>query len=185
MNPNQIHRMGSASGLAALVFLGLVVGSAFGPEEAAGQAVVRPERQLQVGVGAIPGLGLQTGYIIPRSFYTLEGVAYLYASPQFAGGEADMQLSIGLGGSFRPLGLVRLVGNTGYTGYDIDLGLRIGPGLTFAIGQEETLADKNKRFNLLFELFARLVTEINSGRTLFLEVGGHRPVIRAGLWIDF
>ncbi len=135
----------------------------------------------QVGVGGVPGLGGQFGYISLRNFYTVEGVLYASGTPPFLGGEGTITLSTGLGGAVRILGAARVIGNVGYTGYDIDFGLRGGPGLSFRI--DETRASKNRRFTLFVEPFFRFTSTFRRGRVFFLEAGFHPPLLRAGLWL--
>lgn len=166
----------SASLLALAVFATLL------PPSAAAQ---ESDAHLQIGAGAMPGVGLQTGYVSARGFYAVDGLLIIHATPRFAGGENNVQVAAAFGAALRPLGIVRTIGNTGYTPYDIDLGLRLGPGLTF-YGGDETLADKNKRFSLVFEPYVRVTTDILLGgapRTFYLEAGVQRPYVRAGIWL--
>jgi hypothetical protein len=144
-------------------------------QDAAGQA----DPRIQAGIAVVPGIGVQTGYVSLRNFYTAEGLLYLDASPQFAGGEATLQVSLGLGGAIRPLGVVRTIGNTEYSGYDLYIGLRGGPALFFA--SEEGRKLKNQRFSLFLEPFFRLTSELGTSRTFFVELGFQRPLLRAGL----
>jgi len=78
------------------------------------------------------------------------------------------------------MGIGRTIGNADYRGWDLDVGVRIGPGLLFEF--RESRADKNRRFNLFVEPFARVVAR-PGGTTFFAELGGQRPVLRAGFWI--
>ena len=150
---------------------------------AAGQGGRLPSlRQLQVGLGAVPGIGIQAGYVAPRSFYTIEGMLYTDAVPGFSGGEGSVQVSAGIGAALRPLGILRTFGETNYP-YDLDVGLRFGPGLFFAFN--ETRVSKNQRFSLFLEPFVRFSTRLASGRMVFAEAGIQRPLLRAGLWFDF
>lgn len=165
---------------ATLLTLGLLAAA---PPRAAGQEGLA---HVQLGVGALPGMGLQTGYVSARGFYAIDGMVILHATPRFAGGENDVQIAAAFGAALRPLGVVQTIGNTGYLPYNIDLGLRLGPGLTF-FGGDETLADKNKRFSLVFEPFVRVTTDLVLGgaaRTFFLEAGIQRPYLRTGIWLD-
>lgn len=137
---------------------------------------------LQAGLAAMPGLGMQLGYVSPRSIYTLEGLLYLDAAPSFAGGEGNVQLSIAFGSAFRITGLIRTLGNAPIS-YDLDVGMRLGPGLLFT--QRETRAQKNQQFGLFLEPFFRLISAFGTRRFFFGEAGLHRPFFRAGLWIAF
>lgn len=134
-----------------------------------------------VGLGLIPGLGLEAGYVKPGSFFTVEGMLYVDGTPEFAGGQGNVQLALGLGGSVRALGVARALGGLENTPYDFDVGLRFGPGLFFATNQDR--ADKNRRFSLFLEPFLRLTTEPARRRVLYVEAGLQRPLIRGGLWL--
>lgn len=144
------------------------------------QAVTPPPRSLlQAGVAALPGLGLQVGYIGPRSIFTIEGILSTDGSPQFAGGEGSVQVSAGLGGALRPLGAARFFTDRQYN-YDFDIGLRFGPSLFFATNA--TRADKNQQFSLFLEPFLRFSSQFASGQRFYVEAGTQRPLVRAGLW---
>ncbi|ARA93952.1 hypothetical protein AWN76_012840 [Rhodothermaceae bacterium RA] len=171
-----LHRLLLMLGVAALA------GSA-APMPAAAQTPVAPIRDaslLQVGVAALPGIGLQAGYLSPRSWYTREAVLYVDSSPQFAGGEGSVQIAAGIGAAVRILAITRLFSSTLYAGNDLDFGLRFGPGLFFAI--DETPADKNQRFSLFLEPFIRYTSAFGGGRQFFAEAGVQRPFLRAGFW---
>ncbi len=140
-------------------------------------------RQLQVGLGVVPSAGLQVGYVALRSFYSQEFILTADVSPSYRGGEGNVQLSGSLGGSIRILGIERTLGNAGYRGYDLDVGVRFGPALLFAF--HETRFTKNQRFSLFLELFGRFSTTLGDGVTLFAEAGFHRPAFRVGLWFSF
>lgn len=165
--------------LVAALLLTAAVGS---PRPAAGQEALGLPRQnhLQVGLGALPGIGLQVGYLSMRGFFTAETALYVDGSPQFAGGEGSVQVAAGLGGAIRIATIVRTIGNTGEEGRELDVGLRFGPGLFFAT--EETRADKNRRFNLFLEPFFRFSSTVGAGRTFYVEIGIQRPIARAGFW---
>lgn len=137
-------------------------------------------KRLQIGAGLLPGIGLQGGYVYPRSFYTTEALVYADGSPGFAGGESNLQVSLGLGGSIRPLGIIRTIGSMADNGYDLDIGLRGGPGLFFS--STETRVEKNQRFRLFLEPFIRVTSRLRTRQTFFAELGFQRPLLRAGFW---
>ena len=149
------------------------------PRGAAGQDGTAGSRFIQSGIAVLPGLGVEAGYVRARSIATIEGMLYVDISPGFAGGEGNVQVSAGLGGALRPLGVVRTIGNANYT-YDFDIGLRFGPSLFFATNA--TRSDKNQQFRFILEPFLRFNTRLASGRILFVEAGTLSPVLRAGLW---
>lgn len=154
-----------------------------GAGPAAAQPAVAPVRNaslLQVGLGVLPGVGLEAGYLSPRSWYTREAILYVDSSPQFAGGEGSVQVSAGIGAAIRILAITRLFSNAPYIGNDLDFGLRFGPGLFFAI--DETPAEKNQRFSLFLEPFIRYTSTFTGGQQFFAEAGVQRPFLRAGFW---
>lgn len=147
--------------------------------QAAAQGIRTPH--LQVGAGVIPGVGLQAGYVGPRSFYTVEGQLYVDGTPSFAGGQGSVQVSGGLGGALRILGILRAIGTPGYTGRDFDVGLRFGPSLFFTVGESSREANP---FSLFLEPFLRATSTFNGDRIFFAELGIQRPILRAGVWFS-
>jgi hypothetical protein len=142
----------------------------------------RPRNVMQAGLALVPGFGAQVGYVQSRTIFTVEGLLYVDASPQFAGGEGTVELSSGLGAAIRPLGFPRLIGTADYP-YDFDIGLRFGPSLTFTQGA--TRAEKNQQFSLFVEPFLRFSSRLSSGRLYFVEAGTQRPLFRAGVFFTF
>lgn len=139
------------------------------------------EHQLQVGIGGIPDLGVQANYVLVRNFYTREITFYGNVAPRFLGNKRNsVQISGGLGGLVRTFAILRTIGNVDTRGWDLDVGVRFGPGLFFV--QDETRADKNQRFRPFFEPVIRGTSTMRGGRIFFIEIGTHRPVIRTGLW---
>ena len=147
------------------------------PATTKAQGSVIENQHLQIGIGIFTGIGLQAGYINPRSFYTVEGILYVDVSPQFAGGEGSFQVSGGLGGSLRVFGIMRSIGSQGYSRTDLDIGLRFGPSLYFAFG--ESSRDENP-FALCLEPFVRFTSTSGNNRMFFLEGGFNRPFLRGG-----
>lgn len=139
---------------------------------------VAPARHLQVGAGILPGIGLQGGVVIPRGFYTVEGTLYVDGSPPFAGGEGSIQISGGVGGALRILGILRALGSPGYADRDIDFGLRFGPSLFFTVG--ESSRGENP-FSLFLDPFVRVASTLGGDRIFFAELGIQRPLLRAGV----
>ena len=163
------------SGIVLMTIAGLM------PSRAAAQLSPRPPVQIiQAGFAALPGAGIVAGYVLPRGFYTVGAVVYADATPRFSGGEGSLLVSLGLGGSIRPLGVIRLIANAEDPGYDVDLGVRIGPSLFFPYGESSR---RRNPFSLFIEPFARLTTEFSGGRTGFVEAGIQRPILRGGLWL--
>lgn len=140
-----------------------------------------PRRHLQAGLGVLPGAGIQIGYVAPRNLYTLETLLYVDTTPQFAGGEGNVQSSAGVGAALRPFGFVRAAGNA-QADYDLDVGLRFGPSLFFTTNA--TRKDKNQQFRLFLEPFIRVSGTGEGSRTYYVEVGTHRPFLRGGILFD-
>jgi len=161
----------------APIFIVLVF-NGFSPARSNAQVSVIEDRHVQLGIGIIPGAGIQAGYINPRSFYTIEGILYVDASPQFAGGEGGVQISAGLGGSIRIFGFLRSIGSPGYNTTDLDVGLRFGPSLYFAYG---TSSRNENPFSFFVEPFIRFSSSFGSRRMFYLEGGFNRPLLRGGL----
>ena len=154
------------------------------PLEVRAQIGVAAQPQLQMGLGGLPGAGVQVGYVTARSFFTVESQLYVEGVlPSF--GEGNVHFSAGFGGAIRLFGLSRLLGSPAWyvDVFDVDLGLRLGPSLAFA--ENETPADRNKRFSLFLEPFLRIAPSVAEDWALFVEVGPQRPVVRIGALWDF
>jgi len=65
-------------------------------------------------------------------------------------------------------------------GVDVDLGLRLGPAVLFRF--EESDIERNKRFTLIADPFFRIVARKRA--LFFVELGVHRPALRAGALIS-
>lgn len=148
------------------------------PIETAAQLVRAPH--VMIGAGAVPGVGLEAGYVSPRSFYTVEGVLYVDGSPPFAGGQGSIQLSGGLGGAIRVLGILRVIGTPENVDRDFDVGLRFGPSLFFTVGESSRAENP---FSLFLEPFLRFSSTLGGNRFYFAELGIQRPFLRAGIWL--
>ena len=156
----------------AVATLVLVAPTALGQSRALGDDV------LMLGIGAIPGLGIQAGYVAPRTLYTREALLYVDAKP-FSGKEGSVQIAVVIGGSARIIGIAETLGAVGQRRFDLDFGLRLGPGLTFQF--EQTRSSKNQRFSLAFEPFLRFSSVLGPRRHYYVEAGVIRPLIRAGV----
>lgn len=132
----------------------------------------------QVGIGALPGIGLHGAFVQARSLYTMEGALYVDFTPRFAGGEGSLQLSGAVGGALRAFGIIRAFGSPAYAGSDLDVGFRLGPSLVFTLG--DSARDENP-FSLFLEPYARFTTALSDTRTVFVEGGLQRPILRAGI----
>lgn len=136
---------------------------------------------IQSGLGGLPGVGLQAGFVRARSFFTVEAIVYFNAPVPPGHSEGGLQISGGLGGAIRPLGIMRTIGNATYP-YDLDVGFRFGPSLYFA--NNPTKSDKNQQFSLFLEPYLRFNSRLNDKRIYFIELGTQRPIFRVGFWFN-
>lgn len=136
---------------------------------------------LTAGVAAVRGVGVQIGYVTARNFYTREITGIVDLLPLLDRARGSVQLAVTVGGAIRLLGFERTIGNAPYRGYDLDIGFRIGPGLSYA--ENESRAMRDRRFNLFLEPYLRFTMASGTRRVLYLEAGIIRPHIRLGWWI--
>lgn len=136
--------------------------------------------RLQLGLGLFPDAGVQVGFVAPRGVYTTEGVLYADATSPFSYERRRVRAAGAVGGAVRLVGVVNYFREQPLP-YHVDLGLRLGPGLRFKT--QETRAEKNQRFRLIFEPFLRFTYAFERGWTAFAEAGSARPYLRAGLWL--
>jgi len=138
---------------------------------------------IQVAVGTLGGNGLQMGIVSARTVYTREVMVLADLDP--LGRETDRRARIVLmpAISLRMFGFERLIGGAAYRGFDVDLGLRAGPGLSF--DTDETVEERNRRFELVIEPFLRLTAAQVRQLAWMLEIGSTRPALRFGVWIRY
>ncbi len=134
---------------------------------------------LQAGAATFPGVGVQAGYVSAGALHTREVTAIV--DVRAFSRDATAQVTTTIGGAVRLLGVGRTIGGVPYRGFDVDLGIRLGPALTFQLEGEDRVF-RNRRFNLFLEPFARW-TVVVKRRLLFAEVGMHSPALRLGAWI--
>ncbi len=150
---------------------------------AAQVSLQQTDGRLQLGLSALPGLGAQIGYLDATGLFTREGTLYVDGRPAFFGGEENVEVWLAGGGSIRALGVARLFTDGDFAGYDVDVGIRAGPSLTFV--RNATDADKNQQFSFNFEPFLRFVTQLRPGLTVYGEAGPQPSLLRGGLWLTF
>ena len=143
-----------------------------------GYSALAQTSQWQVGLGAWPGAGFQAGHVQAKSVYTLEVITSV--DSQLWKERTPVHLSAGVGTALRPLGILRVIGRADYT-YDLYLGVRFGPALTFL--QNATRAEKNRQFSLFMDPYIRYTASIGQ-QPFFVEIGSLRPSLRFGLWIS-
>ncbi len=132
---------------------------------------------IQAGLAGWPGAGVQFVHVQTRSIYSLE--IHSSVDTELWKERAPLYVSAGVGAALRPLGILRVIGQANYS-YDLYLGLRFGPALTFL--QKQTRAEKNRQFNLFLDPFLRYTQPLGQ-QTAFIEIGSQRPSLRIGIWI--
>lgn len=136
---------------------------------------------IQVGIGVLPGIGFQVGYVEPAVLYTREIAVYSDVVPKLLGAEGSVQAAATFGASIRVVGIFETLRSLPPQKTHLDVGLRLGPGLKFAFNN--TRVAKNQRFTLGVEPFARVSTRLSPKYHFFAEAGVLRPVVRFGAWI--
>lgn len=132
---------------------------------------------IQAGLGGWPGAGIQFVHIQARSIYSLEVLSSV--DTELWKERTPVYVSAGVGAALRPLGILRVIGQADYS-YDLYLGVRFGPALTFL--NKQTRAEKNRQFSLFLDPFLRYTRPVGQ-QTAFIEIGSQRPSLRVGLWI--
>ncbi len=166
--------LGLTWGLSLCLALGVPTASAQRTEPMGGY--------IQLGMAAVPGLGLNVGSVSARTLYTRELHLLSNIEPAFRSTEDQIKVAALIGVSFRVFGIERLIGNAGYRGFDIDIGLRAGPGLSFST--RDSKVDRNRRFVLLVDPIIR-ISRASKSAIVFAEAGGATPSLRMGVWIPW
>ena len=136
---------------------------------------------MHAGLAAVGGVGVQIGFVNAKDFVTREVTVLADLLTAVDPESGNNQVVVTIGGALRLFGFERTIGNEAYRGYDVDLGFRIGPGLSFST--RETRSEKNKRFRLFLEPYVRISVSTRLIKILFLEAGTTRPCVRLGTWI--
>lgn len=152
------------------------------PSTATGQRQEPTGTFVHAGLAAAGGVGVQFGFVNAKDFFTREVTVLADFLTALDPESGNNQVVVTIGGALRLFGFERTIGNVAYRGYDVDLGFRIGPGLSFST--RETLSEKNKRFNLFLEPYVRISVSSRMIEVLFLEAGTTRPLFRLGIWIQ-
>ncbi len=141
-----------------------------------------PQNTVLLAVGGLPGLGAMAGYVSPARTYTREAVVYGNVIIPIGEREGSAYIAAVIGGSLRLIGVGETLGFLPPKKFDIDVGVRLGPSLVFEF--EESQAEKNKRFNIAAEPFARYARKMGKRqRTFYAEAGLIRPTLRIGIWL--
>ncbi len=162
----------------AIIFLTVVALSL--PPSSVAQGRRSPDR-LQIGAGALPGVGLNVAYVDAGDVFTREATVYSHLRPRFASDDESLQVSAGIGVSLRIINSLQTMDFLEPRIWDLHLGLRFGPSLVFR--RNETLAEKNQRFSLFVDPFIRFLLTPGDRLTYFFEAGTHRASVRAGVWL--
>ena len=142
-----------------------------------GLTVFAQSSHIQTGLGGWPGAGMQLVHVQARSIYSLEVLSSV--DTELWKDRTPVYVSAGVGAALRPLGVLRVIGQADYS-YDLYLGVRFGPALTFL--RKQTRAEKNRQFSLFLDPFLRYTRPVGQ-QTAFIEIGSQRPILRIGLWI--
>lgn len=137
--------------------------------------------RIQAGLSVMGGRGLQLGVLSARTVFTREVLLLTDLEPLVRDVNRQARVVLLPGVSLRLFGFERLIGGAGYRGFDIDIGFRAGPGLTFS--GNETEADRNRRFELVLEPFLRITAAQTPRLAWVVELGSTRPAFRAGVWV--
>lgn len=168
--------------LVGCLLLSLIPARAQAQEEALPKQEPRGA-QVQFALSTMGGNGAQIGLVSARTVYTREVMVLSDLDPLWRDIDRRARVVVLPGISLRMFGFERLIGGAAYRGFDVDIGLRAGPGLTF--DTDETSAERDRRFELVVEPFLRL-TSAGSGRLAWLlEIGSTRPALRFGVWIAY
>lgn len=143
-------------------------------------------RELQVGLGFIPGVGVQGGYIFPiGDIMTIETIAQANLNPKSDTKAAQLDLAIGIGGGIRFMRLIDQASLGRKSDFDLDAGFRVGPKLFTKLGDDpvttaKTAADTEVDFYI--DPFIRVAKSLRNGSRAYAE-GGFitKPVIRVGV----
>lgn len=136
---------------------------------------------VQTGLAVAGGYGVSVGLVGARRMYTREAHLLAELDPLLTKSTEQVRTALLLGVSLRLFGIERTVGNVGYRGYDVDLGVRAGPAVSFS-SRDNTLA-RNSRFSLLLEPSLRISHVRPQGRIWFIDLGTITPAVRLGLWL--
>lgn len=167
-----------------LVFITMLPGAASSRAQTVNPVRLEPTgSQIQATGATWGGNGLQLGIVSARSVFTREIIVLMDAEPVLRDVNRQARVVLLPGVSLRAFGFERLIGGAAYRGFDLNVGFRAGPGITF--GSDESLADRNRRFELVLEPFIRITARQNHSLTWLVELGSTRPAARAGFWIKY
>lgn len=140
-----------------------------------------PGIYIQTGPTVIGGAGWQLGVVNTGRMFTSEGLIVSDLEPLLRKSTEQARVALLVGASVRLTGIERTIGNVPYRGFDLDVGVRAGPALSFS-SRDDAIA-RNSRFSLLVEPAVRITHWRTSGRIWYLELGTVRPSLRLGLWL--
>lgn len=177
------HKTPRPTGAQFLIAAALYLCAVIDVQPVAAQTVAPFGPHLQAGATVLGGIGATAGMVDARTLYTREVHLLSDLEPIFRKSEEQGRVALLLGVGLRLYGFERVIGGVGYRGFDVDAGLRVGPGLSFST--RDSRIARNKRFVLLLEPMLRLSGAVHPRRALFVEAGTSRPHVRFGLWQQF
>lgn len=168
-------RLFTSIGLIIIVLVALT------PEKAQAQYYDTPRTNtnFQFGLGFIPGVGAQVGYIKPFEIVTAEATAYLNFEPERNDRRTKLNITGAVGGSIRFMRLLREFEGGYGPQFDVDLGFRVGPKIDLKF-DSDTGSD---RVSIAVDPFVRLATDLRSGNAAYVEIGVIEPYLRVGMFI--
>jgi len=140
-----------------------------------------PGFYIQTGPTLIGGAGWQVGVVRTSRMFSREGLLVSDLEPLLRKSTEQARVALLVGAAVRLTGVERTIGNVPYRGFDLDVGVRAGPALSFS-SRDDAIA-RNSRFSLLVEPALRITHMRDSGRIWYLELGTVRPSLRIGVWL--
>ena len=140
-----------------------------------------PGFYIQTGPTIVGGAGWQVGVVRIGQMFAREGLIVSDLEPLLRKSTEQARVALLVGASVRLTGIERTIGNVPYRGFDLDIGIRAGPALSFS-SRDNAIA-RNSRFSLLVEPAVRITHVRPSERVWYLELGTVRPSLRVGLWL--
>ena len=171
-----------AASVACLALCILIAGVSPAAAQTGAQIKAPRGTYVQVGPTFASGIGLNLGAVSAKTLYTREIQFISDLQPVLSGPEDQARITALIGFSIRAFGFERLLGNAAYRGFDIDIGLRVGPRLSFST--RDSRFDKNRRFLLVAEPMVRF-TRATARVIGFAELGTDSPHARIGIWIPW
>jgi hypothetical protein len=161
--------------------LALIVAAALAGPAARGQvSAFGRDARVFGGVGVGEGIGLiAIGSSPVVDVFTRDAALSLAYRSGAGDDDGRVVVSAGAGGSVRLLRLFSAVRSRPIPTSDLDVGLRVGPSFSVALGQQSD-AQRARAFAVFADPFVRATRRIR-GTDAFAEVGMQSPTVRVGL----